>query len=39
MALEEQGRLNEGQYRQAQDQLDQEHREWIQKHKQKGEYP
>lgn len=37
LALKEQGRLNEMQYRHAQERLDRQHREWSQKHQQKGE--
>ena len=39
LALKEKGRLNEIQYRHAQYRLDRQHREWIQKHKQKGACP
>ena len=37
LALKEQGRLNEMQYRHAQERLDRQHREWTQKHPQRGE--
>lgn len=37
LALKEQGRLNEMQYRHAQDRLDRQYREWVQKQGQKGE--
>lgn len=37
LALKEQGRLNEIQYRYAQDRLDRQHRERTRKHHQKGE--
>ncbi|MBM6926447.1 hypothetical protein [Pseudoflavonifractor phocaeensis] len=36
LALKEQGRLNEMQYRQAQDCLDQQHRKWVKKCSRKG---
>lgn len=39
LALKEQGRLNEMQYRQARDRLDRQHRDWIRKLQQKGERP
>lgn len=39
LALKEQGRLNEMQYRHAQDRLDRQHREWVRKLQQKGERP
>lgn len=39
LALKEQGRLNEMQYRQARDRLDRQHRDWIRKLQQKGELP
>ncbi len=39
LALKEQGRLDQVQYHHAQDRLDRQHREWIHKHMQKGEYP
>lgn len=39
LALKEQGRLNETQYRHAQDRLDRQHREWVRKLQQKGERP
>lgn len=37
LALKERGRLNEMQYRHAQERLDRQHREWTQKHPQRGE--
>lgn len=37
LALKEQGRLNELQYRHAQERLDRQHREWVQKQGRKGE--
>lgn len=36
LALKERGRLNEMQYRYAQDRLNQQHREWTKKLQQKG---
>ena len=39
LALKEQGRLSEIQYRQAQERLDRQHREWIMKIQQKGRSP
>ena len=37
LALKEQGQLNEMQYRHAQDRLDRQHLEWVQKQGRKGE--
>lgn len=39
LALKERGRLNEMQYRRAQERLDRQHREWVRKLQQKGERP